>query len=393
MLSRWEYAVGGKRDLRIDWLRGLAMTCVIINHSKTSSLLSWFSYERFWVVTAAEVFVLLSGVVLGIVYGPKLIRNEWPAVVGGLGRRALTLYVAFVAVTISILVLSLAGVDVHSVTTWDDRPAEWFLDPRIMNAAAWRDIALMRYGPWAFEIVGLYVWLVAAAVPCLLVLRFAGWRRLLAVSWGLYIWYQLAPHPLTTAEFEVTFPILAWQLLFVHGLVIGYHRERISEFVARCPTIVPIVAGGATAAFMVFAFCNPSVNGPAWLHWNVVSPQRFAHLYTHYFSLKDLGIGRLLNLAVALPLGYAVLTWWWAIARPLGMIFVTLGQRSLGAFVLHMYGILIVEHLPYKDGLWANTVVQIILVVAIAAVLNGVHRVAVRRRRMTAAPPARRLAA
>src|SRR5205823_1182928 len=112
-----------------------------------------------------------------------------------------------------------------------------------------------------------------------------------------------------------------------------------------------------------------------------------------YFSLTDLGIGRLLNLAVALPLGYAVLTWWWAIARPLGIIFVTLGQRSLGAFVLHMYGILIVEHLPYKDGFWANTLVQIILVVAIAAVLNGVHRVALRRRRVTAEPPAQRLAA
>ena len=52
----------GRRDLRIDWLRGLAMTCVIINHSRMSSLLSWFSYERFWVVTAAEVFVVLSGV-------------------------------------------------------------------------------------------------------------------------------------------------------------------------------------------------------------------------------------------------------------------------------------------------------------------------------------------
>src|SRR5213593_1417578 len=89
------------RDLRIDWLRGLAMTCVIINHSKMASLLSWFSYERFWVVTAAEVFVVLSGVVLGTVYGQKLIRNGWPAVVRGLGRRALTLYVAFVAVTIS----------------------------------------------------------------------------------------------------------------------------------------------------------------------------------------------------------------------------------------------------------------------------------------------------
>src|SRR5437667_11795408 len=105
MLSRWQYAVEGRRDLRIDWLRGLAMTCVIVNHSKMSSLLSWFSYERFWVVTAAEVFVLLSGVVLGIVYGPKLLRTDWTAVVSGRGRREQNLYFSLVAVSIHICVL------------------------------------------------------------------------------------------------------------------------------------------------------------------------------------------------------------------------------------------------------------------------------------------------
>src|SRR5690349_18279314 len=99
------------RDLRIDWLRGLAMTCVIVNHSRLSSFLTWFSYERFWIVTAAEVFVVLSGVVLGMVYGRRLARDGWPAVLRGLARRALLLYAAFVAVTASVLLISRAGID------------------------------------------------------------------------------------------------------------------------------------------------------------------------------------------------------------------------------------------------------------------------------------------
>jgi len=37
-------ATASTRDPRIDFLRGLAMICVIVNHSKMSSLLSWFSY-------------------------------------------------------------------------------------------------------------------------------------------------------------------------------------------------------------------------------------------------------------------------------------------------------------------------------------------------------------
>src|SRR5713226_4105201 len=131
MLSRWEYVEEGRRDLRIDWLRGLAMTCVIIDHSRLSSLLSWFSYERFWVVSAAEVFVVLSGIVLGMVYGHKLIRGGWLSVVRGLGRRALTLYLAFLAVTLSVAVISLAGIDVGPLTRDNTHAGiAWLLDPR-----------------------------------------------------------------------------------------------------------------------------------------------------------------------------------------------------------------------------------------------------------------------
>src|SRR5258708_40028065 len=117
--------MAGKRDVRIDWLRGLAMTCVIINHSRLSSLLSWFSYERLWVVTAAEVFVVLSGVVIGMVYGRRLVRDGWRTVVRGLGRRALFLYSVFIGVTVSVLALAALGVDVGSLAPTDGRAASW----------------------------------------------------------------------------------------------------------------------------------------------------------------------------------------------------------------------------------------------------------------------------
>src|SRR5581483_7159171 len=132
------------RDLRIDCLRGLAMSCVIVNHSKMSSLLSWFSYERFWVVTAAEVFVVLSGVVLGMVYGRRLARDGWSAVARGLVRRAITLYGAYIGVTASLLLIALAGVDVASVGAIDPGATAWFVDPRQMDFAAWRHIAMMH---------------------------------------------------------------------------------------------------------------------------------------------------------------------------------------------------------------------------------------------------------
>ena len=383
-------AAAGKRDVRIDWLRGLAMTCVIVNHSRLSSLFSWFSYERLWVVTAAEVFVVLSGVVLGMVYGRRLARDGWRAVVHGLGRRALFLYTVFVGVTVSVLALAAMGIDVRSLAASDGHTPAWFVAPEAMDAVAWRDVLLMRVGPWAFEIIGMYVWLVAATIPCLLVLHRVGWRVLLGLSWALYLWYRVEPHALTMAGFESAFPLLAWQLPFVHGIAIGYHRNEVSAFAARLPTLTRrvalLVTLLVTGGFTIFAFCNPWADGPSWLVLHVVSPDRFTSLYERYFTLSDLRVGRLLNLSMALPVAYAMLTRYWALARPLETVFVVLGQRSLGAFVLHIYGLLLLAHLPLPDGIWINTLTQVAFVLAIATLLNSAQGLGHRRR---AAVPAR----
>src|SRR5262249_37018034 len=159
---------------------------------------------------------------------------------------------------------------------------------------------LMRAGPWTFEIVGLYVCLVAAAVPSLLLLHRAGWRPVLAASWALYLWYRIQPHALTPAGFETTFPLLAWQLLLVHGSAIGYHRPRISAGFARVSGTIPAAAVLLTAAFAALAFCNPWTDGPAWLRVPLMSAERFTEMYERFFSLSSLGVGRLVNLTVAL---------------------------------------------------------------------------------------------
>src|SRR5262249_27555645 len=146
--------------------------------------------------------------------------------------------------------------------------------------------------------------LVLAALPCLVAFRRVGWRVPLAVSWALYLLYQFSQFRLTGAGFESVFPILAWQLLFVHGIAVGCYRDSIKAWVAKRPRTIVVTATLATAAFLVFALCNPRADGPSWLRAGLVSPDRFTYLYDRFFALTDLGIGRLLNLAVALPLGY-----------------------------------------------------------------------------------------
>jgi hypothetical protein len=193
----------------------------------------------------------------------------------------------------------------------------------------------------------------------------------------LYACHRITPHALTGAHFETAFPILVWQLPFVHGIAIGYERQRISALVTQAPRILAGATIAASTVFMVFALCNPWGDGPRLLRWTLVSEERFVDLYSRYFSLSDLGIGRLLNLAAALPVGYVLLTLFWKLARPVGGILVTLGQQSLGAFVLQVYAILLIAHVPStaENGLWINTLLQVAVILGIAGVLAALkHR-------------------
>jgi OpgC protein len=89
---------------------------------------------------------------------------------------------------------------------------------------------------------------------------------------------------------------------------------------------------------------------------------------------------------------YLMLTRDWVLTRSLEKVFVVLGQRSLGAFVLHVYGLLLLEHVPFHDGIWANTLAQVTLVAIIATLLTSGERWR-NRRRSAALPQAEPLAA
>ena len=130
----------------------------------------------------------------------------------------------------------------------------------------------IRTGPWAFEIIGMYIWLVAAAIPSLLILHRAGWRVLLAGSWALYLWYRVAPHALTMAGFETAFPLLAWQFCSCTAsrLATTAARSARSSLACRAPrrewrcTPPPPSRCSRSAIH--------GLRGPSWLHLRVVSP-------------------------------------------------------------------------------------------------------------------------
>ena len=78
----WAYAGGRRRDLRIDTLRGFAALAMIADHVGGGAWLAPLTGGNRFLVSAAEAFVFISGLVMGIVYS-GIMRTGFTA-----GRRA-----------------------------------------------------------------------------------------------------------------------------------------------------------------------------------------------------------------------------------------------------------------------------------------------------------------
>ena len=137
--------------------------------------------------------------------------------------------------------------------------------------------------------------------------------------------------------------------VIVHArIAIGYYRNQLREFISGLPRAMPIAATGVSVMFALFALCNPCAM--ARRGFTAISCRRTgSRNSTRAISgSAELGIGRLLNVAFALPSGYVLLAWCGSITLPLQTLFATLGRRSLGAFVLHVYGVLLSPGAPAR---------------------------------------------
>lgn len=370
---RWAYPeTGATRDLRLDFMRGFVMILLFSTHFPYFSALMFIGWERLGVVSLAEIFVLLSGIVTGLVYRKKIERNGLGSAMDALVQRGIKLYLLNVAVILIIgLLRYLPWLDSSVLCTFQTHAGEIYKLYPPLEANFSRllsDSLLLRSGPHQYQIIGLYAILFMFAPLIFVLLRQGQVKLLLGISWVLYlIHYGSAHHPFrpTGAQFEYAFPIMAWQLLFVHGLVLGYYKEKWQVFLAsRAGKITVIVSFASAIGFTLFAWNHPLDQFPPWaqLHW--IPADRFMELYHGYFLKNRLGIGRVINLVVLCLSVYIILTHCWQpIERALGWFLIPLGQASLYVFTMHLVLLLIIENTPYPDYnlFWVNTLIHAVL--------------------------------
>lgn len=361
---------GGLRDLRIDFMRGVVLCVLLVVHFEVFSLLTFLAWERFGLIAGAEGFVILSGTVLGMVHRRTLAVHGWQASLTKLFNRAAQLYRVNVSVIASIALLALLPfLNLHEVMTFTDRGSGQVFplyppaaDPLPMWIAK---IASLKATPHQIQILGLYVFLLALCPVGLWLMKDGRTKLMLGLSWFLYFFNVVEPHRLTGAQFEYAFPLLTWQLLFFHGLAVGYHWEAVTRFFkTRAGKAVIAMSFVLFLVFLFLAQNTPNPALPAYSRLSVVPPDLFNTWYGLYFRKDTLGLGRLLNYAAALVVAFTVLTKFWKpIDKVLGWFFIPLGQATLYVFIVHVYLILIVtQWVKFGQGtdhLGVNTLLHV----------------------------------
>ena len=99
----WAYRLPGPRDLRLDWLRGYATMAMVVDHIGSSSYLHPLTGGNQFYVSAAEAFVFISGMIVGVVYGETLRKEGYGSAARKALLRAWTLYKLTVVLTVAFI--------------------------------------------------------------------------------------------------------------------------------------------------------------------------------------------------------------------------------------------------------------------------------------------------
>ncbi len=168
--ATWRYSAAGSRDLRIDFMRGIALVMMVVAHTEIMSLFNIFT-GRFGLVTGAEGFVILSGFMLGMLSRARLQKVVWLTVSWGLYLRAWKIYRVNILIILSFLLLGyLPFINVFEVTHFTDRfsGTHWSLYPVTPQIKeTWFNIVFyLQIGPHQTQILGLYMALLNKWILC-----------------------------------------------------------------------------------------------------------------------------------------------------------------------------------------------------------------------------------
>jgi hypothetical protein len=364
LAARLAYPNGLKRDRRLDLLRGFCVFAMIVDHVGGASWLYGLTGGNRWLVSAAEGFVFLSGLTMGLVYRRRVRERGLRAAARAALRRAGTLYLLTAAITLLFTLLA----RLTDWTLWTDR---------VLAAGEPLDLLVgaltLHYTYHGADVLALYTLLVAASPLVLFLLEEGKTAHLVAGSWLIWAGYQFFPERFSltwTIQNSHYFPLAAWQVLFVGGLALGWHREplalRARQRLARLRNAPALLALGAPLL---------ALGSVGWVDRGELVTRSFDPM-VGLFAKPNLGPGRLVLFLALFVASYLVLTVAWTpFSRALGWLLLPLGQSALYGYtlqlvlVLPLYNLFDVGRQEPERALY-NSLFQLAAVLAILAMIR-----------------------
>src|SRR4051794_38885676 len=102
----WRYVATGRRDQRLDLLRGYCVFAMTVDHLDAPTWLYVLTGGNRFFVSAAEGFLFISGLVMGVVYRPIVERSGLASAAAKALKRSALLYLVTIGATVGIMWLS-----------------------------------------------------------------------------------------------------------------------------------------------------------------------------------------------------------------------------------------------------------------------------------------------
>ena len=359
--------------MRLDLLRGFAAFAMVADHigGEDSWLYAVTGGNDFF-VSAAEAFVFISGVVMGMVYKNYAEKLGVPAALMKAFHRTWSLYLLTIGLT-----LAFAATAYVFDLWWKPDTSSGGLGRFIL------DVVTLHRTLFLTDIPMLFTVLLLGGGLVILLLSQGYTLFVLAASWLVWLLWQVSPESTSLPwqiEGNVLFNIPAWQVLFVTGIVAGWHRAAIE---ARLRAFFGPQADWwlAVACLLVAIMYVVQLAGLDALQGNSL-------LRRFMYDKPDVPVGRLVVFALLATVSLTLTTVFWGPVRKFtGWLLLPLGQNALFAYSIHIFIVAVTTKLTLElfgsdtSPVLFNTALQTagVMVVWLIVVLEPEGRARLRR--------------
>ncbi len=331
-----------KNDL--DVLRGILLILITVNH--IGGPVSRFTSHPIGFVSAAEGFIFLSGYVLGLTFGQRLLNGD-EIRLATISKKSLKIYGYHV---VTLVFLLLPYLFCHPfLTKWQSPELIPIIENPVFSSTAF---LLLLFQPEHLDVLPMYIVFFPVGLIALKALSCGKKLYVLGISSLLWLLGQFGIFSVSSTE-QVRFGLfnlLSWQILFILGCLAGCSRSMGTVLIPKTKALL------TCSLLLLLSF--------AMIRYGTSISGLVADAVRTFSAKENLQFFRLLNfLVIAYLIGYMIDSGYFPKSRPLAFI----GRYSLQVFSFQI--VLVFYYTPFRGAIFEMGPLVRLLVQLIAASL------------------------